>query len=132
MAKRSEYVDYLLEQLAPLGGVRAKAMFGGYGVYCEELFFAIVIDEVLHFKVDDHTRPAYLAQGLTPFVFYTKAGKTTQLSYYPLPDAVLESQPALLRWAREALAVSLRAYKPKPLKRARVKTHPDEPSPSGY
>ncbi len=30
MARRSEYLDWLIEQLAPLGTIPAKAMFGGY------------------------------------------------------------------------------------------------------
>ncbi|MBY0445648.1 MAG: TfoX/Sxy family protein, partial [Burkholderiales bacterium] len=40
MAKRNEYIEHLLDQLAPLGLLRAKAMFGGYGFYCDEIFFA--------------------------------------------------------------------------------------------
>lgn len=39
-----EYVDYLLDQLAPLGAVRARAMFGGYGIYLDRLMFALVAD----------------------------------------------------------------------------------------
>jgi DNA transformation protein and related proteins len=45
-----EFVDYVLEQLSPLGGVRAKRMFGGHGVYLEGLFFALVADDTLYLK----------------------------------------------------------------------------------
>ncbi len=67
MAKRSEFVEYLLDELAPLGHLRAKAMFGGFGLYCDDLFFALVADEILYLKVDDLNRPRFMAEQLTPF-----------------------------------------------------------------
>ena len=54
MAKQNEYVAWLCEQLAPMGVLRVKSMFGAYGMYCDELFFAIV-DDVLYLKVDTVT-----------------------------------------------------------------------------
>ena len=52
-------VDHCLELLAPLGAVRAKRMFGGYGLYCDELFFALLAADRLYLKVDASTRPAF-------------------------------------------------------------------------
>ena len=46
----SEYVECLLEMLQPLGEIRAKSMFGGWGLYADELFFAIVAEETLCFQ----------------------------------------------------------------------------------
>lgn len=52
MAMRNEFVEYLLELLEPSGGVRAKAMFGGFGIYRDNLMFGLVADDILYFKVD--------------------------------------------------------------------------------
>ena len=52
MARHSEFVEFVLELLAPLGNVRARAMFGGYGIYRGEIMFAIITDDRMYFKAD--------------------------------------------------------------------------------
>ena len=47
MPKRSEFVDYLVENLQSLGVVRARAMFGGFGIYLNDLMFGLVADDEL-------------------------------------------------------------------------------------
>ena len=109
MAKRSEFLEYLLDELAPLGQIRAKAMIGGFGLYCDELFFALVADEVLYVKVDDLNRPRFIAEQLAPFCYPMKDGRMQTMSYYPLPESALESQTDLINWAKEGIAAALRA-----------------------
>lgn len=111
MPRRSEYLDWLFEQLAPLGRLRARAMFGAFGLYCDDLFFAIVDDDVLYLKVDQLTRAEFEAENLCPFTYPMKDGSTATLSYYPVPDYVLESGPDLQNWARKGIAAALRAQK---------------------
>lgn len=112
MPRRSEYLDWLLEQLAPLGTLRVRSMFGSFGIYCDELFFAIVEDDVLFVKVDDVSRAQFEAEGLQPFTYAMKDGTTSTLSYYPLPDYALETPHELIDWARKGIAAALRAKKP--------------------
>ncbi len=109
MPRRSEYLDWLFEQLAPLGALRARAMFGAYGLYCDDLFFAIVDDDVLYVKVDDVCRAEFETEGLAPFTYAMKDGSTSTLSYYPLPDFTLETPHELVFWAKKGLAAALRA-----------------------
>ena len=49
MATSRQTIDHLLEQLAPLD-VRAKAMFGEYGFYCDEVFVGLVCDYTVYLK----------------------------------------------------------------------------------
>jgi hypothetical protein len=42
-----EFVEHACELFAPLGSIRVRAMFGGWGFYCDEIFFAIVADETV-------------------------------------------------------------------------------------
>ena len=56
----SAFVTEVVSLLAELGDVRAKAMFGGYGIYCGPTFFALIARDRLYFKVDDRSRPAVL------------------------------------------------------------------------
>ncbi|GHD61920.1 TfoX/Sxy family protein [Jeongeupia chitinilytica] len=108
MRARSEYLDWLIDELAPLGPIRAKSMFGGWGLYCDEAFFAIVDDDVLYLKADDTSRAAFVAAGSRPFS-YTARGKPQTMSYYTLPDAALDDSSELLRWARTGFGAALRA-----------------------
>ena len=49
MATEKATVDFILDQLAPLP-VRARAMFGEYGLYCYEKFVALICDDTLFVK----------------------------------------------------------------------------------
>lgn len=109
MPQRSEYLDWLLEQLAPLGRLRSRSMFGGFGLYCDDLFFAIISDDVLYVKVDATSRAEFTAEGLQPFTYPMKDGSTSTLSYYPVPDYALETPHELCSWAKKGIAAALRA-----------------------
>ena len=112
MAKHSLQVTpafraFVLDQLTELGEVEPRAMFGGVGLYRRGVFFAILANDVLYFKVDDKTRPAYEAAGSRPFMPFPNRG--TSMHYYAVPVSVLESPSDLARWARMALNVAERS-----------------------
>lgn len=116
MAAASEFVDYVLELMTPLGTVRARRMFGAHGVYLDGLMFAIIEDDTLYLKVDDQSRELFEDQGLSPFTYRSK-GKTVTLSYYQAPADALEEGDALCEWARHGFDAALRAQKKKPKKK---------------
>jgi hypothetical protein len=60
-------VQDLLARLGAALPIRTRAMFGGVGIYSGELFFALILDQRLYFRVDGATRPAYAARGSEPF-----------------------------------------------------------------
>ena len=97
----------LLEQLERLVPVRAKAMFGGIGIYSDEIFFAILADDRLYFKVDDLTRPDYLTRGMDCFKPY--GGEMR--SYYQVPEIVLDEPLLLRQWALAAIETARRTKK---------------------
>jgi DNA transformation protein and related proteins len=61
------FKDFVLDQLQKLDGVEARAMFGGFGLYQEEIFFGIVHAGRLYFKVNDSTVTAYRKRKMKPF-----------------------------------------------------------------
>ena len=68
MAVSPGYQTFVLDQLRRvLPGVRAKRMFGGVGLYADDLFFALIDDDVLFLKADDETRGDFERRGLRPF-----------------------------------------------------------------
>ncbi|RZS54879.1 TfoX/Sxy family protein [Sphaerotilus mobilis] len=109
MSNSPDFVNHCLELLAPLGAVRARRMFGGHGLYVDELFIAIVASERLFLKVDEVSRSAFEAAGCGPFTYATKQGETGVMSYFNAPDEAIESPMLMQPWARLALAAALRA-----------------------
>ena len=116
MAVSDSYRTFIVEQLTRvLPAVRTRAMFGGVGVYSENLFFALLDNDTLFFKVDDTNRPDFEAIGMGPFRPFGEAGETMQ--YYEVAGDLIEDPDALREWARRAVDVARRAQ----AKRARKK-----------
>lgn len=107
MAARSEFAGLVEDALQPVGPVRIRAMFGGFGVFLDDVMFGLIADDVLYLKVDDVNRPDFEAAGLEPFV-YRAGGRDTTMSYRRAPDD-LESWPRIERWAVGALDAARRA-----------------------
>jgi DNA transformation protein len=107
---------FALDQLAGLGEVRARRMFGGIGLYCGERFFALMDDGVLYLKADDQTRARYTTRRLKPF---QPPGSPPSINYYTVPASVLEDADDLLVWAGEAIGAAERtAAKKRPARKA--------------
>lgn len=103
-----ELLAHSLELLAPLGALRSRRMFGGYGIYVDEIFIAIIAFEQLWLKADAETIPAFQQAGCAPFC-YDKQGQVMTMAYYAAPEEAMESPALMQPWARLALAAALRA-----------------------
>ena len=112
MARQSEFITYLLEQLAPLGDVRARAMFGGFGIYRGERMFALVADDALYIKADAVNQAEFAARGLLPFR-YEMRGEKKQMNYWQPPAEAMDDGEMLCEWARKGVEAADRAVKKK-------------------
>ena len=111
-----EYVSYVVELMQSIGPVHAKGMFGGHGIFLEELMFGIVADSVLYLKADKETLNEFNARGLEAFT-YNKKGKEVKMSYYQAPEEALESGEEMNTWANNAYCAALRTASKKQNKR---------------
>lgn len=109
MRKNSDgFVEHCLSELMPLGPVRARAMFGGHGLYFEDVMFALIAHERLYMKVDELTRDRFEAAGCRPFVYDDGIRKPVTMSYWSAPE-VDGARQNLLEWAQLALAAARRS-----------------------
>jgi DNA transformation protein and related proteins len=108
MTVSATFRAFVLEQLArTTPGVRDRSMFGGVGIYAGDVFFALVADDTLYFKVDDLTRDQFTDRGMQPFRPFGEGGEVMQ--YYAVPQDLLEDPDALRPWVDAAIAVARRA-----------------------
>jgi DNA transformation protein len=107
MRRRSDFVEFVAEQMAFVGGLQIRAMFGGYGIYQEDCMFALIVDDRLYFKADATTRARFEADGLSPFT-YVARGKQVTLQYFEAPPEVFEDQDAMRTWVRMAVDAALK------------------------
>lgn len=103
----SRYLDFLIEQLSPLGEITTKAMFGGHCIYCDGLVFGLIANEALYLKADAENRPDFEARRLEPFRPFDDQAVT--MSYYPAPPEIFEDAAARDRWVGGAIEASRRA-----------------------
>ena len=109
MPKRSQFVEHVVETMRRFGPVEAKSMFGGWGLYHQGLFFALIAEDALYIKTDDDNRADFEALGLEPFVYAMKDGETLTMSYRAAPEDALENSDVMAEWARRGYAAALRA-----------------------
>jgi DNA transformation protein and related proteins len=107
MAVSPTFRTFVIDQLERvLPAVRSRSMFGGLGIYSDDMFFALADDDVLYFKVDNVNRPDFEARGLGPFRPFGEGGEVMQ--YYEVPADLLEDADALREWAEKAIDVARR------------------------
>ena len=118
MPNKDGYRDWVLEQLAGAGRITARRMFGGTGLYRDDVFFAIIASDVLYFKVGDANRADYEARGMQQFRPFDDKPYLS-MSYYEVPADVLEDPDECVHWVHRSVSVALAARKPTP--RAKLK-----------
>ena len=96
---------FVLDQLSALSELRARAMFGGHGLYSGDRFFGILDEGRVFFKVDDITRAAYESRGMPPFTYEMK-GRVMTMSSYEVPPDVLDDRNEAFVWANQAIQVA--------------------------
>jgi DNA transformation protein and related proteins len=108
MSVSDSFRAFALEQLQrTVPDVRARSMFGGVGIYAGELFFGLMDDDILYFKVDDSNRGRFEERGMGPFRPYGDDGEVMQ--YYEVPADVLEDVELLSSWVEASVMVARNA-----------------------
>lgn len=104
---QSDFRDFIVLQLGSLPGLTHKAMFGGYGLWANGVFFGIVHQDRLFFRTGPDTVDDYLDAGMKPF----SAGEFVAINYHEVPPDVQGSGKKLKEWAESAVSESLKKKK---------------------
>ena len=87
-------------------------MFGGWGIYKNGIFFALIADGVLYFKVDESNKKDYEDLESEPFVYNAK-GKSMTMSYWNLPEEIMSDQQLLKEWVDKSVLAGVSSKKKK-------------------
>jgi DNA transformation protein and related proteins len=99
----SSFLDFITEQLAPIGPIKTARFFGGIGLKSASVQFGMMMEGRLYFVVNDATRPAYEAAGSQCFSYTTKKGTVLVRRYFEVPPDIMEEAPRLQELARESI-----------------------------
>jgi DNA transformation protein and related proteins len=108
MVASDSFAGFLREQLAILGHITMRRMFGKTGVFCDGLMLGMVRDDTLYFRVDDHNRAVLKEAQSFPPLNYKKGGSSIDLSFWRAPERLFDEPDELIAWARAALAAARR------------------------
>jgi DNA transformation protein and related proteins len=111
MAVTNDYLQYVLEQLAGLGHVVTRRMFGAVGLYHDGRFFGLISADTVYFKVNDSNRCDYEARGADQFRPFPDKPHLS-MTYYSVPADTLEDADECVEWARKSLAAAAISGKP--------------------
>lgn len=100
-------MTYILEEaLGEVPGLSARPMFGAYGMYKDGVFFAIIEDDELFFKVNDETVKSYMERESKQFTYGLKNGEISKMNYWKVPDEVLEDREEIVSWIEQSVQVA--------------------------
>jgi DNA transformation protein len=100
--------------LAPISAVRpitSRKMFGGIGIYCDGVFFAVIDDDRLYFKVGEGNLADYEALSAAQWTIDGPNGGP--MPYREVPTEILNAADILGDWVDKAVRVALSKKKKK-------------------
>ncbi|MBM3599496.1 MAG: TfoX/Sxy family protein [Alphaproteobacteria bacterium] len=109
MVASPDFAEFLREQLAPLGPLTMRRMFGKTGVFCDGVMLGIVAENTLYVRVDDQNRATFKEAEADPPLNYEKRGSTIDLAFWRVPERLMDEPDELVAWARAALGAAYRA-----------------------
>ncbi len=108
MVASASFAEFLRDQLAPLGHITLRRMFGKTGVFCDGLMFGMVSDNMLYLRVDEGNREAFKEAAVEPPLSYVKKGETIDLSFWRAPERLFDDPDAFVAWGRVAMGAARR------------------------
>jgi DNA transformation protein len=108
MVASDSFAEFLREQLAPLGPLSLRRMFGKTGVFCDGVMLAMVSDNTLYFRVDDDNKAFFKEAAAFPPLNYAKKGESIDLAFWRAPERLFDEPEELVAWAKQALAAAHR------------------------
>ena len=113
MAISDEFIEYVLDQFSKWSGVSVRKMFGGAGLYRDQVIFGLIADDAAYLKVDDSNREDFEKAGSSIFRPYPEKNTNAVMPYYEIPVDLLENPDQLIEWSKKSLAIASKSKRKK-------------------
>lgn len=100
MAFSESIASFVEDQLAGLGELRTKKMFGALAFYCDELLFGAVMEDNFTLKATGTLREEFEKIGMTR---HQIKGRDIKMPYFDVTSEVLENRDQLKKLANQSL-----------------------------
>ena len=107
-------VAHILDMLGDWGGISARRMFSGYGLFRQGAMFGLIARDTFYLRVDDRNRAEFAAAGSRVFTYRREAREVELRGYMECPPDLLEDPEEMIRWAKGAAAAAVAALAEKP------------------
>ena len=115
MGTKSSLASYVSEQLAFLGRISSRSIFGVTGIFIDDRLLGIVADEeTLYLHTGPSNRDDYLSRGMPQFKPYPNAFDLTT-DHHRVPAEILRDEALLREWGDRALKAAVEAARAKQL-----------------
>ena len=94
------------ELFSAFGAVDVRRMFSGFGIYADDVCFALYLRGEFYLKADETTIPRFVAEGSEHFSYSTRAKTVSVKSWWRMPIRLYDEPEELADWARQAVAVA--------------------------
>ena len=112
MARDDSFHEYVMNEVfVGIDGISSRPMFGGFGIYRDGVFVALIGEGELYFKVGESNEADYEKMGGKPFVYTGHKGKDVTMSYWLLPEDIMENKDELEKWIEKSVEASNKSKK---------------------
>ena len=99
-------LDHVLDLLYEEEGITYKRMFGGFGLFKNEIPVALILKSEVYMKVNDFNRDDYVKAGSMPFSYF-RNGKEIKLSNWLLPGEIMETEQLFVEWFNKSYEAAI-------------------------
>ncbi|UGA55985.1 TfoX/Sxy family DNA transformation protein [Vibrio sp. VB16] len=84
------------------GKIKSRSMFGGFGIFVDDVMFALVVNDSLHIRCCESLEKQFKQANYQPYV-YKKRGFPVVTKYFALPNSHWDDSDQILKIAELAL-----------------------------
>ena len=88
----------------PLGTIKSRSMFGGFGIFADDIMFALVVNDKLHIKLGKSYSLHFEDKNSKPHI-YRRRGFPSVTKYHSVPEHLWETPDVIFSVAKKSVEV---------------------------